>query len=114
MTWGAPKIHGELLELGIDVRERTVSRFMWLKPPKTQSQTWRAFLDNYWDSMASIDFFAVPAATFRVLYLFLVLFHDRRRYRLPSRIVVVESVNVAFAAGENEDTRKEYGPTRDN
>ena len=77
--WGAPRIHGELLKLGIDVGERSVSRFMPPKSRKPPSQTWRTFLDNHIGSLASIDFFAVPTATFRVLYVFLVLSHDRRR-----------------------------------
>jgi hypothetical protein len=53
--------------------------FMPPKPRKPPSQTWRAFLDNHVSSLASIDFFAVPTATFRVLYVFLILAHDRRR-----------------------------------
>jgi putative transposase len=77
--WGAPRIHGELLKLGIDIAERSVSRFMPPKPRKPPSQTWRTFLDNYVGSLASIDFFTVPTATFRVLYVFFVLAHDRRR-----------------------------------
>src|SRR5450432_1009821 len=77
--WGAPRIHGELLKLGIDIGERSVSRFMPPKPRKPPSQTWRTFLDNHVGSLASIDFFTVPTATFRVLYVFLVLAHDRRR-----------------------------------
>jgi putative transposase len=77
--WGAPRIHGELLKLGIDIGERSVSRFMPVKPRKPPSQTWRTFLDNHVGSLASIDFFTVPTATFRVLYVFFVLAHDRRR-----------------------------------
>src|SRR5450631_3587515 len=77
--WGAPRIHGELLKLGIDIAERSVSRFMPPKPRKPPSQTWRTFLDNHVGSLASIDFFTVPTATFRVLYVFFVLAHDRRR-----------------------------------
>jgi transposase InsO family protein len=77
--WGAPRIHGELLKLGIDIGERSVSRFMPPKPRKPPSQTWRTFLDNHVGSLASIDFFTVPTATFRVLYVFFVLAHDRRR-----------------------------------
>jgi len=49
------------------------------KPRKPPSQTWRTFLDNHVSSLASIDFFTVPTATFRVLYVFFVLAHDRRR-----------------------------------
>src|SRR5450759_5446556 len=77
--WGAPRIHGELLKLGIDIGERSVSRFMPPKPRKPPSQTWWTFLDNHVGSLASIDFFTVPTATFRVLYVFFVLAHDRRR-----------------------------------
>ena len=77
--WGAPRIHGELLKLGIDIGERSVSRFMPPKPRTPDSQTWRTFLGNHVGSLASIDFFTVPTATFRVLYIFFVLAHDRRR-----------------------------------
>ena len=76
-TWGAPRIHGELLKLGFEVGEATVSRYMPLsrKPP---SQSWRTFLHNHTKDVVSIDFFVVPTATFRVLYVFLVLEHERR------------------------------------
>jgi putative transposase len=77
-TWGSPRIHGELLKLGIKISERTVARLMPKKrnPP---SQTWRTFLDNHLKEMVSIDFFVVPTATFRVLFVLVVLAHDRRR-----------------------------------
>jgi putative transposase len=76
--WGAPRIHGELLKLGFDVSERTVSRLM---PPrrKPPSQSWRTFLKNHLDSTVAVDFFAVPALTCRILFVFVVLAHDRRR-----------------------------------
>ena len=76
--WGAPRVHGELLKLGIDISERTVSRWMprRTKPP---SQNWRAFLDNHIGELVSIDFCTVPTATFRVLFVLIVLTHDRRR-----------------------------------
>jgi hypothetical protein len=78
ILWGAPRVHGELLKLGIDVSERTVSRWMprRRKPP---SQTWRTFLDNHVGDLVSLDFFTVPTATFRVLFVLVVLAHDRRR-----------------------------------
>jgi putative transposase len=76
--WGAPRIHAELLKLGIVISERSVSRFMPKWPSKPPSQTWRTFLDNHLGSMASIDFFTVPTATFRVLFVFFVLVHGRR------------------------------------
>src|SRR5262249_41859548 len=65
--WGAPRIHGELLKLGIDISERTVSRLM-PKNREPPSQTWRTFLDNHFRELVSIDFLTVPTATFRVLY----------------------------------------------
>jgi transposase InsO family protein len=76
-TWGAPRIHGELRMLGLQVSEATVSRTMprRTKPP---SQSWRTFLRNHAQDLVSIDFFVVPTATFRILYVFLVLEHDRR------------------------------------
>jgi hypothetical protein len=76
--WGAPRIRGELLKLGIDISERTISRLM----PKSRnppSQTWRTFLDNHFRELVSIDFLTVPTATFRVLYVLVVFAHDRRR-----------------------------------
>ena len=77
-TWGAPRIHGELLKLGFDVGEATVSRYMPLrrKPP---SHSGRAFLCNHTKDLVSIDIFGAPTATFRILYVFLVLEHERRR-----------------------------------
>ena len=76
--WGAPRIHGELLKLGIAVAQSTVARYLprLRKPP---SQTWRTFLTNHLAQTAAIDFFTVPTATFRVLFVFVVLAHERRR-----------------------------------
>jgi putative transposase len=76
--WGAPRIHGELLKLGIDIGETSVSKYM-VRCPKPPSQTWRTFLENHLTQMVSIDFFTVPTIRFHVLYVFLVLAHDRRR-----------------------------------
>jgi hypothetical protein len=76
--WGAPRVHGELLKLGIDISERTVSRWM-PKRRKPPSQTWRTFLDNHLKDLVSIDFLVVPTATFRVLFVLIVLAHHRRR-----------------------------------
>ena len=74
--WGAPRIHGELLKLGIDVSEATVSKYM-IKHRRPPSQAWRTFLENHAKELIALDFFTVPTATFRVL--FVVLSHDRRR-----------------------------------
>ncbi len=76
--WGAPRIHGELLKLGFEVSQRTVARLM-PRRPKPPSQTWRTFLQNHVADLASVDFFLVPTATFRLLYVFVVLLHHRRR-----------------------------------
>lgn len=76
--WGAPRLHGELLKLGFDVSERTVSRLMPYRrrPP---SQTWRTFLRNHLGSIVAVDFFTVPTITCRLLFVLVVLAHDRRR-----------------------------------
>jgi putative transposase len=76
--WGAPRIHGELLKLGIQVSERTVSRLMPQRSTEP-SQTWRTFLDNHVRDLVSIDLFTVPTARLRVLFVFIVLSHERRR-----------------------------------
>jgi transposase InsO family protein len=74
----APRIHGELLTLGIDIGGTSVSKYL-VRRHKRPSQTWRTFLDNHLKSMVSVDFFTVPTIRFQVLYVFLVLAHDRRR-----------------------------------
>lgn len=76
--WGAPRIHGELRTLGVEVSERTVSRLLKrrARPP---SQTWRTFLTNHIPSAASMDFFTVPTLTGRVLFVLVVMSHARRR-----------------------------------
>ena len=76
--WGAPRIHGELRKLGVDVAERTVSRLMLKRRPEP-SQTWRTFLANHVGDLVSIDFFTVPTAHLRVLFVLVVLAHHRRR-----------------------------------
>ena len=77
-TWGAPRIQSELTLLGYGVAESTVSKYL-VREKKPPSQTWRTFLENHVDCLASVDFFTVPTATFRVLYCFIVLCHERRR-----------------------------------
>jgi len=107
--WGAPRIHGELLKLGIELSERTVSRLIprRRKPP---SQTWRAFLDNHLQDLVSIDFFTVPTASFRVLFVFVVLAHHRRRVVLfnvtqhPTAAWTAQQILEAFP----EDTAPRY------
>ncbi|MCU1303471.1 MAG: Integrase, catalytic region [Candidatus Sulfotelmatobacter sp.] len=76
--WGAPRIHGELLKLGIDVGETSVGKYM-VRHRRPPSQTWRTFLKNHMKSTVSIDFFTAPTLRFEILYVFLVLARDRRR-----------------------------------
>jgi putative transposase len=76
--WRAPRIHGELKKLGIEVSQRTVSRVLRTvkRPP---SQTWRTFLENHIAEILAVDFFTVPTIGLRVLFVFLVIEHQRRR-----------------------------------
>ena len=76
--WGAPRIVSELALLGHDVVEATVAKYM-VRPRKPPSQTLRTFLDNHMPDISACDFFTVPTVTFRVLYVFIVLRHDRRQ-----------------------------------
>jgi putative transposase len=76
--WGAPRIHGELLKLGIDIGETSVSKYL-VRTRKPPSQTWRTFLENHVRGLVSVDFFTVPTIRFQILYVFLVLAHERRR-----------------------------------
>jgi putative transposase len=76
--WGAPRIHGELLKLGIEISQATVGRYMPWRP-KDPSPTWRSFLHNHMHCLTAIDMFVVVTATFRLLYALIVLGHDRRK-----------------------------------
>ena len=81
-NWGAPRIHGELLHLGFEISEPTVSRYLrQLKRhcDNSKAKRWLAFLNNHREVIAGLDFFAVPTITFRVLYCFFVIEHERRR-----------------------------------
>jgi putative transposase len=92
--WGAPRIHGELVKLGIAVSERTVSRLLRRRrrPP---SQTWRTFLTNHVTSLVSMDFFTVPTLTGRVLFVLVLLSHHRRRI---VRLAITEHPTAAWTA----------------
>src|ERR1700686_227372 len=76
--WGAPRIHGELLKLGIDACQATVAKYM-VRPRQPPSQTRRAFLRNHIGQIVAADFFVVPTATYRLLFVLVLLAHDRRR-----------------------------------
>jgi transposase InsO family protein len=76
--WGAPRIHGELLKLGFDVSQATVSRYMPRRPPDPDHR-WVTFLRNHLPCTASIDFLVIPTWTFKILFVLVVLSHDRRK-----------------------------------
>lgn len=76
--WGAPRIHRELLKLGIETGETSVSKYM-IRRRKPPSRTWRTFPDNHVKSTVSVDFFTVPTIRFQILSVFLVRASDRRR-----------------------------------
>ncbi len=76
--WGAPRIHGELMKLGFHVGQATVSRYLPRRPPDPYHR-WRTFLHNHLDCTASIDFLIVPTLTFKILFVLVVLSHDRRK-----------------------------------
>ena len=102
-TWGAPRIHGELLMLGFDVSERSVSRWMKRAPRDPEpARQWLSFLRNHREAIAAMDFFTVPTVTFSLLYCFFVISHDRRRIlhfnvtRHPTSRWIVQQLREAF------------------
>jgi transposase InsO family protein len=105
-TWGAPRIHAELRMLGLDVSERTVSRYMPRRPSGPDAvQRWLVFLRNHRDAIAAMDFFTVPTVTFRVLYVWFVVEHGRRRIlrfdvtEHPAATWVIQQLREAFPFG---------------
>jgi putative transposase len=76
--WGAPRIHAELQKLGLEISQATVSKYL-IRRRTPPSQTWRTFLANHVGSLVSVDFFTVPTVMFKILFVFVVLAHDRRR-----------------------------------
>ena len=76
--WGAPRIHGELLKLGIDVGQTSVAKYM-ARRRGAPSQGWKTFLHNHADGIAAMDLFVVPTVSFRLLYGLLIMSHSRRR-----------------------------------
>jgi transposase InsO family protein len=102
-TWGAPRIHGELLKLGFDVSERTFSRWAQRAPRSAEpSKRWKAFLSNHLEVMAAMDFFTVPTLTFGMIYCFFVIAHDRRRIlhfeftKHPTSLWIAQQLREAF------------------
>ena len=102
-TWGAPRIHGELLMLGFAVSERTVSRWMPQAPRDSEpARCWLSFLHNHREAIAAMDFFTVPTIAFSVLYCFFIIRHDRRRIlhfnvtQHPTSTWIVQQLREAF------------------
>src|SRR5246127_4031227 len=99
--WGAPRVHGELLKLGIDVSQATVGRYL-PRRPKTPSPTWRSFLRNHMTGIVAVDMFVVATATFRMLYAVIVLDHHRRRVihfevtRNPTQVWLAQPITAGF------------------
>src|ERR1700676_3534582 len=76
--WGAPRIHGEILKLGIEISQATVAKYM-LRRRGAPSPTWRSFLRNHAEGIAAIDMFVVASVSFRLLYVMIIVGHDRRK-----------------------------------
>src|SRR5882672_7508702 len=105
-TWGAPRIHGELLMLSFDVSERTISHWMKRAPRDPElAKRCLTFLRNHREAIAAMDFFTVPTVTFSVLYCFFVISHDRRRIlhfnvtKHPTSLWIVQQLREAFPFG---------------
>ena len=92
--WGAPRIHGELLKLGIAVGQSSVAKYM-RRPDRPPSHTWRTFLTNHASQIVTADLFVVPTVTFRLLFVLVLLAHDRRRI---VHVAVTEHPTAAWSA----------------
>jgi transposase InsO family protein len=102
-TWGAPKIHGELLKLGFTVSERTLARYLRrVRRRGDPGQRWLTFLANHREIIAALDFFTIPTVRFKLLYCFFVIEHGRRKIRHfnvtrhPTAEWVVQQLREAF------------------
>lgn len=102
-TWGAPRIHGELLMIGFDVSERTISRWMGRTPENLElARRWLGSLKNHREMIAAMDFFTMPTISLRLLYCFFVINHDRRIIahfnvtQHPSSAWVIQQLREAF------------------
>jgi hypothetical protein len=78
-TWGSPRIQAELAKLGIQISDSTIHKYRPEHRRSTSAQTWKTFLHNHAKELVAVDLFTVPTATFRVLYVFVVLAHERRK-----------------------------------
>jgi len=110
-TWGAPRIHGELLKLGVQVSERTVSRYLCrLRRNGSGGQRWRTFLKNHQDAITGMDFFTVITLNFRILYCLFLIRHDHRQIlhfnctEHPTQVWIVQQLREALPG----DADKQY------
>ena len=97
--WGAPRIHGELLKLGIDISQASVAKYM-VRRRRPPSQTWRTFLANHLGQLMAADFFVVPTATCHLLFVLVILGHERRRI---VHVAVTEHPTAAWTAQQLRD-----------
>jgi transposase InsO family protein len=106
--WGAPRIHGELLKLGIEVAQSTVAKYM-ARSGRGRSQTWKTFLHNHAAGIAAMDFLVVPTIGFRLLFVLVILRHQRRRLisltvtAHPTAEWIARRVTEAFPRDETPD-----------
>jgi hypothetical protein len=91
--WGAPRIHGVLLKLRLELSQATVAKYL-VRHRRPPSQNWRAFLKNHMQSLVSANFFVVPTITFRLQFVFVILSHDRRR---PIHLAVTANPTAEWA-----------------
>jgi len=107
--WGAPRIHGELLKLGIEVAQSTVAKYM-ARNGRGRSQTWKTFLHNHAAGIGAMDFLIVPTVGFRLLFVLVVLRHQRRRLislsvtANPTAEWIARQITDAFPWDEAPDT----------
>jgi hypothetical protein len=119
--WGAPRIHGELLKLGFELAQSTVSKYM-IRRQGPPSQTWRTFLRNHADAIAAIDLCVVPTLTFERLFAFLVIGHSRRQLlwfavtRRPTAEWLAQQIRVMNSGPISQQKslkRLKHAPSRD-
>ena len=99
--WGAPRIHGELLKLGIEVAQSTVAKYM-ARSGRGRSQTWKTFLHNHSSGIGAMDFLIVPTVGFRLLFVLVILRHERRRL-ISLSVAATRQITDAFPWDEAPD-----------
>ncbi len=110
--WGAPRIHGELQKLGIEISQATVSKYV-VRHRKPPSQTWRTFLENHLQTLVSVDFFVVPTVMFKVLFVFVVLARRRGTHRSPMKLLLVPDIYQIHQSGlDRFNNTKDLGELR--